>query len=175
MSDYKSMTKEELMRLMAEKDKEISGKQEEIEVLGQEIKEINAQGAGWLIETPNPLFDGRTMGVQFVQGQAFIPVGMTVRSTVVDPMKESTLETYPEKQREAIRDRENVPSSERAAMYLETDYGYKVTFFDGSDGADKAMEGLVNERTKEYTIAFQAAEAREKAMNSMGAVKFGGN
>lgn len=175
MTDYKSMTKDELMRLMEEKDKEITGHQDEILSLGQEIKEINAQGAGWLIETPNPLFDGRTMGIQFAQGQAFIPLGMTVRSTVVEPMKDSTLEKYPEIQRQDIRDREAVPSSERAAMYLEADYGYEVTFFDGSETADKAMEGLVKQRTKDYANALQAAEAREKAMNSMGAAHFGGN
>ena len=176
MTDYnKNMTKEELLRLLAEKDQEITGQAEEIEALGQEIYELNAKGAGYLIETPNPLYDGRTIGVQFSHGQAFIPVDMIVRSVVVEPMKDTTLEKYPENQRREIREREAIPSSERAAMQMETDYGYQTTYFDGSEGADQAMDDLVNQRTKEYTLALQAAEAKEKAMSAMGATPFGAN
>jgi hypothetical protein len=108
-------------------------------------------------------------------GQAFIPENMIVRSMVQPPMKDTSLEKYPEDQRQAIRDREAVPSSELAAMQLETDYGYKVTYFDGSELADEAMRKLVDERTVEYTNALRAAEAKEKAMSAMGATQFGAN
>lgn len=174
--NYGKMTKEQLLELLAQKDEEISGQQEIIDTLETEITSINAKGSGWLIETPNPLYDARTYGIQFFMGQAFISVGQSVPAFEIEPMKKSQLDRYSEAERKEILERMSVSPAERAAMAMKDEFGYTVTFFDGTEDADKQMEDIINGRTKEYRQALAMAEAREKAVQATGVTNFiGGN
>lgn len=174
MANYKNMTKEALIALMEEKDQEINGQQEAIENLTQEVKAISAAGAGWLIETPNPAYNERTAGIQFAMGQAFIGVGQRVQSFELEPIKDTQLAKYSEAEQQAILERHNLSSAERAAKAMEAEFGYKVTFFDGSDNADEAMKKLVSNRSIEYRNALAMADAKEKAIQSTGVANFMG-
>lgn len=172
MVDYNKVTKDELVRLLEEANKTIEGQAVEIGTLTEEIQSINAKGAGWLIETPNPLYDGRTYGVQFFMGQAFITNDQTVHALEIEPMKPSQLERYSAEEQKAILERMAIPSAERAAKLMESEFGYTVTYFDGSKDADQQMNELVNNRTKEYRQALIVADAKEKAMQSSGVTNF---
>jgi len=172
MPSYTNMTKEQLLELLAKKDQEIEGQAETIETLHEEITSINAKGAGWLIETPNPLYDARTYGVQFYMGQAFIPITQRVPAFEIEPMKPGQLERYSREEQEAINERMKKSSAQLAAEAMEADFGYTVTFFDGTKDADKQMEDLINGRTIEYRNALISADAKEKAMQASGVTNF---
>jgi len=171
MSDKKRtiMTKDELLAEIARMDGLISEKDQRIEEMDGEIKELNASGEGWLVMAPSPLFSGLTMGVQFVNGQAFIRKNQPIPACEHEPLKESTFtkEGYKPEEIKAIKAREAMPSAERAALEFEKDFGYEVVLFDGSEGADAQMKKLVDQRAKEYSEALEVLEARKKAESAM--------
>lgn len=174
--NYKNMTKEDLLKILEQKDQELNEQTVTIERLSEEVKEFNAKGAGWLVETPNPLYDGKTGGIQFVMGQAFIHQGQTLPQFEIEPMKDGQLEKYSKADQEAIKERMKITAAERAAKIMENEFGYKVTYFDGTLSADEEMQKLVSSRTLEYRNALQAAEAKEKAIAASGVMNFmGGN
>jgi len=165
MSDYNGLTKQQLIDLLLDADQTIEDQKVEIEEKTTRLGELKAHGQGWLIQTPNPAYEGRTMGIQFVQGQAFIRKDQRVPFCEVKPMKDTTIAKlgYTAEQAKAIREREQATEAERAVRLLENDFHYTVVEFDGTEADDKKMEALMNKRALEYQQALEAAEAARKA------------
>lgn len=169
MPNYATMTKDDLLaELKIANDK----LKEQDVILAQnktKLDELNAKGEGWLVETPNATYDGSTLGIQFVRGQAFVRKNQVIPQVSVEPMKQTTIDKMGLKPDEvtAIREREKTSQAERAVRQLERDFGYSVTHFDGSEEADKAMERLVSKRAKEYSQALETLEARKKAQEAI--------
>ena len=63
-------TKEELLSLIKQQEDQIKDLQDQI---AQRDAAINAGDEGWIISTPNPNYTGRTLGVRFENGHAFLP------------------------------------------------------------------------------------------------------
>jgi len=54
-------------------------------------KQLASKGEGWLITTPNPLFNDTRFGVKFTDGIAFILRDQEVAAFVVTPMSDGAL------------------------------------------------------------------------------------
>jgi DNA repair exonuclease SbcCD ATPase subunit len=132
----------------------------------QKLQDLHAKNEGWLITTPNPLYDGVVWGITFVRGQAFIRKDQDVAAFHVTPMKESQIKVYPAEEQAAIREREKISSAERAVKVLVNDFGYEAQYFDADHLAER--DALINKRVMERNQAEIAAREAEKirAMSS---------
>lgn len=158
------MTKAELEAKLAEAQALIESQKVEIEKQTNKIKEISARGAGWLVTTPNPMYDGITLGIQFTRGQAFVRVDQSVPACRLEPMKDGTIAKMgasPEEVK-AIREREKISEAERAVKQLNSDFNYEYVYFDGSETAEEEMAKLMSKRAREYAQALEMAEAMKK-------------
>lgn len=162
-----TLTNAELREQLKEAKALIEAQQVEIEATKQEIGELKANGKGWLVEVPSPLYSAVTLGVQFVRGQAFIREKQAIPAVQIKPTKESYFDKmgYTENQRQEVRQREAMSDAERAVIALENDFGYTVTYFDGSETAEKQMEKMLSERAKDYAAALEMFEAQKKAQD----------
>lgn len=125
----------------------------------EEVKNLKAEGAGWLVITPMPDFDGTTAGIKFLNGMAFVAANRKIPRFEVQPIKESTMQKagYTPKEQEAIREREKMTSAQRAVLTLENDYGYQVEYYDGQN--DKALAEKLDARARERS-ALEALQER---------------
>lgn len=121
--------------------KEINKNQEE------RIEKLVARGSGWLIIAANPLYDGVTYGIKFINGQAWIPMDRKIERFEIPPLKPTQLASFKKDEQEAIREREKTPSSKRAVDALVHDFGFRAIYFDGKD--QDAIQSIVDERAKE--------------------------
>lgn len=160
-----ALTNAQLQKKLDEANALIEKQKVELEVKTEKLQELSAAGEGWLVSTPSPLYDGVTLGIQFVRGQAFVRKSQKVSAFETKPMKKSAIEKsgMAPSEVKALREREAKSSAERAVLALENDHGYAATYFDGTAGADQQMEKVVSKRAKEYSQALEVLEAREKA------------
>lgn len=173
---YENLTKAQLAEMLEEANQRIEDQKIEIEQKDIKLGELTAHGEGWLVQTTNPAYEGQTMGIQFVQGQAFIRKNQRVPFCEIKPMKETTAKKlgYTPEEVEKIREREAMSEAERAIEKLEKDFGYTVIAFDGSESADKQMEKIISQRAREYTAALEKAEAARKASEIVAPGYMGG-
>lgn len=143
-------TKADLEQQIAELQAQLAEAQASAQAATAQRMTMEAEREGWLITTPNPAYDGRMHGIEFVNGQAFIAKGARVEAFETQPMKPDDLAKflaaqYPapgytdaDRAREAaaIREREKMTSAERAARTIAADFGYRVEFF----GAERLAE-----------------------------------
>ena len=138
-----------------------------------QIKTLKAGKSGWLITAPNPLYDGETLGVQFINGQAFIPDDRVIPAFVFKPAKDHELEKLKPEERKAYREREQVPSCVRAAQAMQDDFGYTIQHFDGEDESlQSLLDARVKERAATQAILDQQAEGAAKANNLLQPTRF---
>lgn len=134
--------------------------QKKIDELQGQVQSLRAQGEGWLITAPSPAYDGQAYGIQFVNGQAFIRKGQKVAAFEIEPAKETTFTklglTHEEIAR--IREREKIPSCERAAMAMQNEFGYLVEYYDAN-----RLEEL-QKRQSDRVIQRQQVEAMQEQM-----------
>lgn len=163
------LTNADLRKKLEEAQAIIDAQAIELEKQATELGELNAAGVGWLVTTPSPVYAERTLGIQFIRGQAFIRQNQTVEACAVEPLKDSTIEKMKLKPEEvkAIREREKISQAERAVRILENDFGYEVTYFDGTERADKQMKRVVEKRALEYSQALEMLEAQKKAQDAV--------
>lgn len=143
---------DDLKAQLARAEEALGTKQVVLEEQKAELQKLKASKSGWLITAPNALYDGLTMGVQFVNGQAFIPDDRVIPQFVFKPEKEHEVEKNEKmtpEERIAYRERESVPSSVRAAQAMHNDFGYTVQHFDGEDAnLQELMDARVKERAQ---------------------------
>jgi len=156
MEETKAQLEAKLAALHAELDK----RDQIITEQKQMLNDLHAKEEGWLVTTPNPLYDGVVWGITFVRGQAYIRKDQDVAAFHVTPMKDSQLEKYPEKERAGIREREKMPSAERAVRQLVSDFGYVAQYFDAEHLAER--DALINKRALERNQAEIAAREADK-------------
>lgn len=124
-----------------------------------EIKEMKAQEEGWLVTTPNPVYNEATLDVQFQNGLAFIPARRKFPRYEWEPMKPTSRVKYldsfklPEERKAAeakLNEREAMTGAQRVVELLEHDYHYQVEWF----GADKLNEikQKVQDRAREAAL-----------------------
>lgn len=149
------------MTTQAEQAKEIEALRQELAARDAELFELKEESEGWLIVTPQPDYEGEMYGLRFEFGHCFIPRKMIVPAFTLQPMNPSQMAryldlqypkpTYTDEERAAvaagIREREQIPSAERAAQAIASDFGYKVEFF----GAERLHE--LGSRRKELAKA----------------------
>ena len=160
------LTKVQLEEQLEKLQKELAQRDQVIAEQKQKLQDLHAKEEGWLITTPNPLYDGVVYGVTFTRGQAYIRRNQDVPAFHITPMKDTQLEKYPEKEREAIRAREQIPSSERAVRVLTSDFGYIAQYFTAETLSER--DALINKRALERNqaeiAARQAAEINKLSM-----------
>lgn len=162
-----------LKEQLANAEKALADKDTAIQEKDTQIKTLKAGKAGWLITAQNALYDGNTAGVQFINGQAFIPDDRVMDAFVFKPMKDHELEKLKEAEKIALREREQIPSSRRAAEFMRDDFGYTIQHFDGEDESlQKLLEARVKERSELQAILDQQAEGAAKANNLMQPTRF---
>lgn len=160
-------TIQELQEQLAAAEAALAEKDAEIRNQAAQLQAHDAKDIGWLIIAPNPLYDGEVLGIPFRAGLAFIPANQRVPAVEIEPMKESQLAAYPEEERAAIRKREAIPTAERAARRLATDFGYAVEFFDLSRKSER--ESIMAERQEQRKLAeLSVQEAAKIAKLSIG-------
>ena len=160
------LTKAQLEEQLEKLQKELAQRDHIITEQNQKLQDLHAKNEGWLITTPNPLYDGSVWGVTFVRGQAFIRKDQDVAAFHTTPMKESQLKAYPAEEQLKIREREKISSAERAVKVLTGDFGYVAQYFDAEHLAER--DALINKRAMERNQAEVAAREAEKirAMSS---------
>lgn len=113
--------------------------------LEQELKEARNEADGWLVTTPSPVYNGTTMGIRFINGAAFIRRNSDFPQMAIKPTKDTTFDKMglTQAERQAIREREKRPTSERLVQQLVDDYGYKAEWYTEAD-ARKLQDALAN-------------------------------
>lgn len=125
-------TKDDTQKRIEELERQLVEKQQLLDAQDEKLRKLVAKGEGWLVTTQNPLYDGQAFGIQFVNGQAFIRRGQRVEAFEFKPVKDEyfvKMAFTPEKIKET-REREKIPSAERAVVVLRDDFGYQVEYFD---------------------------------------------
>jgi len=146
MTDMSGKTKAELLEYI----EELQGKLSQSQVALQKASE---KEAGWLITTPIPWYEGVAYGVRFFQGQAFIGKDQVVPSFEFQPLKDTEMAKYSAEEQVHIRQRERIPSSERAAQAFRSEFGYKVVFYGPED--KEALRQHINDRAMEYAQSLE--------------------
>ena len=85
-------SKEETFSELKRKIKEL---EDEVEVKDKVIDKFKERDSGWLITTPNPLYNGTTAGVLFTNGVAFIPKDAIIERYVVTLPAPNLLANFP--------------------------------------------------------------------------------
>jgi len=153
-------TKAQLEARLEALQKELEARDQIITEQKNKLNDLHAKEEGWLVTTPNPLYDGVVWGITFVRGQAYIRKAQEVAAFVIQPLKESQLEKYKPEERTAIREREQMPSAERAVQRLVSDFGYSAQYFDAEHLAER--DALINKRALERNQAEIAAREADK-------------
>lgn len=155
--------KDDTQKRIEELERQLAEKQQLLDAQDEKLRKLVAKGEGWLITTQNPLYDGQAFGIQFVSGQAFIRRGQRVEAFEHKPAKDEyfiKMGYTPEKIKET-REREKIPSAERAAAALRDDFGYQVEYFD----ANRLMElqGRIDARLGQR---MQAEDIQQQQLNA---------
>lgn len=153
--ELQQMTKAELLALVQKQEVEI-------EEVKQEVKELKAEGSGWLITTPNPTYDGVTMNINFVNGMAFIPEKRVYHRHVIPDPKPEALEKMDDKSLNQLKEAQKIPTSKKMAEQLRDDFGYTIEYFneDNLDEIPKRIEARAKERARAIEDAERLAQAQ---------------
>lgn len=130
-------------------EKQLEKKDEELAAARLEINDLTKGQEGWLITVPSPLFEGKTMGVKFTNGIAFLPADAT----------------YPEKGG-SVKGEKIVPGAEWMAKQLAQDFGYSIEFY--SFDKMQELKKSLDKRQGEYEIAKQAQAVQQENMLKSG-------
>lgn len=150
---------------LSEARKIIEEQQRLLDKQNDEIVELRAKGEGYLIVSNNPMYDEKTLGVQFSQGMAFIQKSR--HFDMPKPMKDTQLAKFSKEEQEKIREREAQTAAERIIEQFKTDFeGYTVIEFDGSDEDNKRMSELISQQAQDYATAFEMAEKARKELEN---------
>lgn len=149
-------TVEELLEQVKKLEQENQRKDELLAQKDEEVKQLKGEGAGWLVIAPNPTYEGKAFGVQFVNGQAFIHQNSRVayfEGKEFDPVDDSVMDKYgyTPQERKAIREREETTTSvDRAVRAFQHDLGYDVEFYEdlSSDTVRSKLDARAEERAK---------------------------
>lgn len=161
---------QELSAKLESLEKKLAEKDQAIQVQAAEIKELKAQEEGWLVTTPNTVYDGDTLGVKFHNGQAFISAKHEFPAFQLEPMKPTSREKYlaqftlPGTRQEAeksLGEREKMTTAQRLVETLSHDFGYTVEWFDAERLAE--VQGRVQTRARE--AAMERARLAELSQN----------
>lgn len=156
-------------------DKTSSSKGEEFVRLKTELAQYQAEQAGWLVTTPNPLYDGKTCDVKFEHGMAFIPQTREFPRFRNEPLKEAYVEKHKLSQ-EAIlqlRVREARSTAQVVVERLAKDFHYTVEFFEANQ--IEAMRQRITARDVEFQRAYEAAKSSERAAKLLSPRYIGDN
>lgn len=151
-----NMTRQELMKMVKKMEAEFAEREAEHADEVAQYESLKAQQAGFLVTTPNPLYEGVVCGVRFSRGMAFIPLTREFPEYVPQKTKESYFDKfgYTPEERAAVREREKQPTAALVAAKLKGDFGYKVEFL--------TEDRLDVVKKREAQRAVEAATARER-------------
>jgi len=148
------LTLEEYKQKVAELEKKLVKKDEE-------TTKLKEDGEGWLIITPNAAYDGKTAGVLFTSGMAFLPKNMVMEQFIVPMPNESQIKQMAKDREVAVdvvkselEESSKVTTVERAVRILTSDFGYKAQFYTKDD-----LEKLQDQKAKR---ALERAEVQSK-------------
>lgn len=170
-----NLSNEELVNRLSELEaklealtKETMQKDKEIAVREQQISDILSEGDGWLVITPNPLYDGVLYGVKFSYGMAFIPIKREFPDLAVPQPKVGDRNQYTDKQWAELQksvERAARPTSERVIEFLRDDFKYKVEWFDGKNAP--ALRERITQRKNESLSEARRLDSRNETENMM--------
>lgn len=152
------MTKAELVEYVALLEGQRAAEAEERRRLEAQAREAGQAGAGYLITTPSPLYDGVSLGVKFLKGQAFIPLSREFpQFKVVEPTEEYyTKYGIPAEEKARMKQRALLPTATIVANRMRDDYHYAVQYFGVEQlGQVQQMQAV---REAEYQQALAIAQ-----------------
>ena len=140
------MTKAETKAPAPEEELTLEEYKQKVAELEKKLEKKNEEGEGWLIITPNAAYDGKTAGVLFTNGMAFLPKNMVMEQFIVPLPNESQIKQMA-KDREVpievvkseLAESNKITTVERAVRILTSDFGYKAQFYT-SDDLDKLQD-----------------------------------
>lgn len=162
-------TKDELLLELEELEKEKATLEQENRQLSTQLRAEIEGKEGWLITTPNAGYDGELYGVQFVNGQAFIPKTRVFPRFQVSPAKKATLikRGFDEETIAEIREREQRPTAKTAVEKFTGDFDYEAQFYD-ADHQDE-LKAKLDQRASERARMRQMQESKgDKAFLPLG-------
>lgn len=139
---------------------------EQVKKLSQQVESLEKRDEGWLIFTPNVMFDGMTAGVQFTDGTAFIRKDTVYPRYVLNLPPANQLKAMSPEDALALRETVAVPSSQRLVEYLTNEYSYKSEYFDRDHQTElkSRMTQRAQERADTQAKMGNARERLEKTM-----------
>ena len=167
------MTEETKQDTLAELKKKVAELEKELSAKDTQIDEMKKKEEGWLVWTSNPTYNGTTMGIQFTDGMAFIPVNREIPAMKIDPMNDSQIRASAEALRITekelklrIEESSKIPTSRKAVARLVSDFGYQAQYFtkDEMDGLQKRMSDRARERADVEAKMGTQAEMLEKLL-----------
>lgn len=168
--DYDAMTKAQLQEELGRMREEMKEKDYSIRHLTEQITKNLKDSEGWLVQAPNPLFDGSAFGLRFIAGQLFLQKDRPVEHFIHEPTKESTMKKlgYTDEEIAAVREREaNFNSAQAAAETFRDDFHYQVEYFTPDQAG--ALKARMAER------AVESSQAASKEAQLLDQLKtFGG-
>jgi len=140
MTDEIKASKEETLAELKRKIKEL---EKEVSVKDEKIEKMEKREEGYLVWTPNPVYDGTTAGVTFTDGMAFIRKDRTFPGC-----GNGTADYY--------------------AKYLKDDFGYEYQFFtkNDMDELNKRMSDRTRERKEVEARVGTQADMLEKLIQA---------
>lgn len=156
-------TIQELQEELAAVEAAIAERDQVIQKQAAQLKAEDDKHTGWLVQAANPTYDGLLYDViEFRSGLAFVPVGTEVKYFSHKPMSEEAIKAYPEKEREAIREREKISTAELAVKRMAADFGYQVKYFT-HDQTDELNQIKANRAEERRRVELATAEAAKIA------------
>jgi hypothetical protein len=126
----------------------------------KKIEELEGKEEGWLVWVDNPLYDDVTDGVQFTNGQAWIPkdrifphhnpqmpTEREMQAEANDRNKFDHKTTLEDVRKEYAENLKALNSAERTVIYLTKGMGYHSQYFSKADFSE--LEKMRNARAKE--------------------------
>ena len=131
------------------------------------IDGYRSRDEGWLVLTPNILYDGITADVQFHNGAAFIRKDQIIPRFQVEVPSPNILAQYPIEEQEKILKNCAMPTSERAIIHLTRDFGYVAEFYskDQSEELARRLEPRAKERKELQAKADKQGDMLERLMS----------
>ena len=152
------MTAEEQIKFL---EAQLAEARAKVSAQGSEINKLKEREEGWLIVTPNPVYDSKTAGVQFTDGLAFIQKDRIFPDDPV-PMTKGQEESYLAAQKKTSMDSVQVTSAERKVKELEKDFGYTAKYYTKEDMDE--LQIRMTERAKERADAQRILQAKGNDM-----------
>ena len=170
---------EERLREMMEENKrlasELQAKTDELSHAKDEIREIKAEGEGWLITTPSVTYEGASLGVSFKNGVAWVAknreyehgkVPHVPKAEVTALEKAAKLDPEAARNLAIMRERAKMSSSERLVELLVQDMHYTATYYDGNDpGSINRVLDLRAQQAKEAEDIIERARKQAELLS----------